>query len=364
MTPSPTGRSRRSRSSTTRGTGRRRPTARGLIGTQGGNAPPQMIGSNFTRLRGAVLVRDGQGGARPDAGHRGDGSRRRSSRGGVPARPRTRAYGRSLAPRAPRVCTWRSTSSRGPAGRPGVRRRGSRSSTGSASATSTCTTRRARPTRNGRPRSRVSRASGSLRTRRLRARRSGRLSGPLHVRRARLRRKLVRPDVRERPDASASSARLRSAPASTRPARRVIRVSATGKDGQSYDQMWQAAVRAAPDVVTITSYNEWHEGTQIEPARDVGAGDLSYDGAWGLHGAQARARVPRPNGVLGRSAAKRRRRAAPGPSPSSVERAREPAPVTRHERVVLPDQLEERYGDLAEPFALGRLCTRHGLDEQ
>ena len=59
------------------------------------------------------------------------------------------------------------------------------------------------------------------------------------------------------------------------------------KNGQAYDQMWQAAVRAAPDVVTITSYNEWHEGTQIEPARDVGAGYLSYDGAWGLHGTQA-----------------------------------------------------------------------------
>jgi hypothetical protein len=59
------------------------------------------------------------------------------------------------------------------------------------------------------------------------------------------------------------------------------------KNGQAYDQMWQAAVRAAPDVVTITSYNEWHEGTQIEPARDVGAGYLSYDGAWGLHGRQA-----------------------------------------------------------------------------
>lgn len=58
------------------------------------------------------------------------------------------------------------------------------------------------------------------------------------------------------------------------------------KKGRWYDHMWQAAVRAAPDVVTITSYNEWHEGTQIEPARPTGP-YLGYDGAWGLAGAPA-----------------------------------------------------------------------------
>jgi glycoprotein endo-alpha-1,2-mannosidase len=58
-------------------------------------------------------------------------------------------------------------------------------------------------------------------------------------------------------------------------------------DGRWYDHMWQAAVRAAPDVVTITTYNEWHEGTQIEPARATGGPYLSYDGAWGLTGVRA-----------------------------------------------------------------------------
>jgi glycoprotein endo-alpha-1,2-mannosidase len=55
------------------------------------------------------------------------------------------------------------------------------------------------------------------------------------------------------------------------------------RDGATYDSMWRAAVRAGADVPTITSYNEWNEGTQIEPAcrRD---GYLSYDGAWGKHG--------------------------------------------------------------------------------
>ena len=57
-------------------------------------------------------------------------------------------------------------------------------------------------------------------------------------------------------------------------------------DGSVYDHMWRAAIRASPDVVTITSYNEWHEGTQIEPARAT-AGYLAYDGAWGRRGTDA-----------------------------------------------------------------------------
>jgi hypothetical protein len=55
------------------------------------------------------------------------------------------------------------------------------------------------------------------------------------------------------------------------------------RHGATYDAMWEAALGASPDVVTITSYNEWGEGTQIEPARKL-PGYASYDGAWGLHG--------------------------------------------------------------------------------
>jgi glycoprotein endo-alpha-1,2-mannosidase len=57
--------------------------------------------------------------------------------------------------------------------------------------------------------------------------------------------------------------------------------------GATYDQLWLAALRAAADEVTITSYNEWHEGTQIEAAMAMG-GYEDYDGAWGLHGLAAR----------------------------------------------------------------------------
>jgi hypothetical protein len=58
-------------------------------------------------------------------------------------------------------------------------------------------------------------------------------------------------------------------------------------NGATYDRMWRDAIRAAADVVTITSYNEWHEGTQIEPAAAVGPPYDSYDGAYGLTGRSA-----------------------------------------------------------------------------
>jgi hypothetical protein len=63
------------------------------------------------------------------------------------------------------------------------------------------------------------------------------------------------------------------------------------RGGKAYDGMWRAALRARPDIVTITSYNEWHEGTQIEPAiARRGRGGVpyrGYDGAWGLVGRPA-----------------------------------------------------------------------------
>ena len=74
-------------------------------------------------------------------------------------------------------------------------------------------------------------------------------------------------------------------------------------NGTTYDAMWKAAIQAGADRITITSYNEWHEGTQIEPAvvppsRHLAAAPgprtspftqayLSYDGTYGLHGKQA-----------------------------------------------------------------------------
>ena len=58
-------------------------------------------------------------------------------------------------------------------------------------------------------------------------------------------------------------------------------------NGRWYDHMWQSALRASPELVTITSYNEWHEGTQIEPASSKAPLYETYDGAWGLEGKAA-----------------------------------------------------------------------------
>lgn len=44
------------------------------------------------------------------------------------------------------------------------------------------------------------------------------------------------------------------------------------RNGAYYRETWQAAINSAPDLVVITSFNEWLEGTQIEPS--VTYGDL------------------------------------------------------------------------------------------
>jgi hypothetical protein len=56
--------------------------------------------------------------------------------------------------------------------------------------------------------------------------------------------------------------------------------------GETYDSMWRAALDAKADLVTITSYNEWGEGTQIEPAGRGGRYE-SYVGTYGLRGRNA-----------------------------------------------------------------------------
>ncbi len=41
-------------------------------------------------------------------------------------------------------------------------------------------------------------------------------------------------------------------------------------DGKYYSQAWKSALTSNPDIILITSFNEWHEGTEIEPSQEYG----------------------------------------------------------------------------------------------
>lgn len=60
--------------------------------------------------------------------------------------------------------------------------------------------------------------------------------------------------------------------------------------GKNYDDWWEQVLAADADFVAVLSFNEWHEGTQIEPARNFAlpiGGYLSYEGAYGKKGNEA-----------------------------------------------------------------------------
>jgi hypothetical protein len=42
------------------------------------------------------------------------------------------------------------------------------------------------------------------------------------------------------------------------------------RGGAYYTSVWQGAIATHPDIISITSWNEWLEGTQIEPSRSYG----------------------------------------------------------------------------------------------
>jgi hypothetical protein len=41
--------------------------------------------------------------------------------------------------------------------------------------------------------------------------------------------------------------------------------------GEVYRALWEEAIAASPDWVLITSWNEWHEGSEIEPSIEYGS---------------------------------------------------------------------------------------------
>lgn len=51
-------------------------------------------------------------------------------------------------------------------------------------------------------------------------------------------------------------------------------------DGRSYAAQWDEAILADPHWVLITSFNEWHEGSEIEPSAEVGRAYLDATAAF------------------------------------------------------------------------------------
>ncbi|PIF47625.1 glycoprotein endo-alpha-1,2-mannosidase [Chryseobacterium sp. 52] len=49
------------------------------------------------------------------------------------------------------------------------------------------------------------------------------------------------------------------------------------ENGKYYERMFDAAIKENPPFIGITSFNEWHEGTQIEPAIPKKTGDFKYE---------------------------------------------------------------------------------------
>jgi len=47
-------------------------------------------------------------------------------------------------------------------------------------------------------------------------------------------------------------------------------IDAVRLGGDTYRILWEEAIEADPDYVLITSWNEWHEGSEIEPSREDG----------------------------------------------------------------------------------------------
>ena len=120
-------------------------------------------------------------------------------------------------------------------------------------------------------------------------------------------------------------------------------------DGAYYAKTWNGALASGADWVIITSWNEWPEGSYIEPSQAYGSRYLDLTRDWV-------ARYKRGEG------------AAPAPAPASTPRPTPtPAPTPSSPQVVVRgDVINLRYGPgtdypVLEQLAAGRRLPIVGL---
>lgn len=52
------------------------------------------------------------------------------------------------------------------------------------------------------------------------------------------------------------------------------------REGELYNELWSYALESNPDWMIITSFNEWHEGSEIEPSKELGDRYIKRTAAW------------------------------------------------------------------------------------
>jgi hypothetical protein len=77
------------------------------------------------------------------------------------------------------------------------------------------------------------------------------------------------------------------------------------RDGcRTYAQLWESALAADPDWVLITSFNEWHEGTEIEPSAEHGEKYIQRTAEYAKRFKQRPRAATRPLAARGRMTAR------------------------------------------------------------
>ncbi|MBT3270680.1 hypothetical protein HN371_26295 [Candidatus Poribacteria bacterium] len=74
-------------------------------------------------------------------------------------------------------------------------------------------------------------------------------------------------------------------------------LAADRQNGSTYRVLWEEAIAADPDWVLVTSWNEWHEGSEIEPSHEDGDAYIGLTGEYTTRFAEAPHAASTPSAV-------------------------------------------------------------------